>query len=123
MDEETKMVLGIGIDIIEVTRVRNLAEKKPRFLKRIFTSEEVEYCSKKKNSHQHLAARFAAKEAFFKALGKRIKWTDVELYNLPSGKPQLKIKDKERFSFSEVHVSVSHLAEYAAAMVVLEGKE
>jgi len=117
------MVLGIGIDIIEVTRVRNLAEKKPRFLKRIFTSEEVEYCSKKKNSHQHLAARFAAKEAFFKALGKRIKWTDVELYNLPSGKPQLKIKDKERFSFTEVHVSVSHLAEYAAAMVVLEGKE
>jgi holo-[acyl-carrier protein] synthase len=123
LDEETKMVLGIGIDIIEVTRVRNLAEKKPRFLKRIFTSEEVEYCSKKKNSHQHLAARFAAKEAFFKALGKRIKWTDVELYNLPSGKPQLKIKDKERFSFTEVHVSVSHLAEYAAAMVVLEGKE
>lgn len=117
------MVLGIGIDIIEVARVRKLAEKKPRFLKRIFTPEEVVYCSKKKNSHQHLAARFAAKEAFFKALGRRIKWTDVELYNLPSGEPQLKIKDEERFSFSEVHVSISHLAEYAAAMVVLEGKE
>jgi holo-[acyl-carrier protein] synthase len=117
------MVLGIGIDIIEVTRVKNLAEKNPRFLKRIFTDEEVEYCSKKKNSHQHLAARFAAKEAFFKALGKRIKWTDVKLYNLPSGKPMLKIRDKERFPFSEVHVSLSHLADYATAMVVLERKE
>ena len=117
------MVLGIGIDIIEVARVKNLAEKNPRFLKRIFTAEEVEYCSKKKNSHQHLAARFAAKEAFFKALGKRIKWTDVKLYNLPSGKPMLKIRNKERFPFSEVHVSLSHLADYAAAMVVLERKE
>lgn len=118
-----KMVLGIGIDIIDVARIRNLAEKNPRFLKRIFTAKEVAYCSKKKNCHQHLAARFAAKEAFFKALGKRIKWTDVELSNLPSGKPQLKIKNKERFPFSEVHTSISHLAEYAAAMVVLEGEK
>jgi len=118
-----KMVLGIGIDIIEVARVKNLAEKNPRFLKRIFTAEEVAYCSQKKNSHQHLAARFAAKEAFFKALGKRIKWTDVELYNLPSGKPQLRIKDKERFSFTEAHVSLSHLAEYATALVILEGEK
>lgn len=116
------MVLGIGIDIIEVKRIKKLAEKNPRFLQRIFTSREINYCQKKRNKHQHLAARFAAKEAFFKAIGRRINWTDIELFNLSSGKPQLKIKSKERFSFEEAHVSISHLAEYAVAAVILEGK-
>ncbi len=117
------MVKGIGIDIIEVERIKKLAEKNPNFLERIFTSHEVSYCLKKRNKYQHLAARFAAKEAFFKAIGKKISWKEVELFNLPSGKPQLEIKSKERFSFIEVHVSISHLKEYAVAMVVLEGKK
>ena len=91
------MVKGIGIDIIEVERVKKIAEKNPKFLDRIFTSREVSYCLKKRNKYQHLAARFAAKEAFFKAIGKRISWKEVELFNLPSGKPQLEIKSKERF--------------------------
>ena len=86
------MVIGVGIDIIEVERVRKLAEKHPRFLERIFTSREIKYCMQKRNKYQHLAARFAAKEAFFKAIGRRINWRDVELFNLPSGKPQLEIK-------------------------------
>jgi holo-[acyl-carrier protein] synthase len=115
-----KMITGIGIDIIEVERIKNSIEKNPRFLNRIFTPNEASYCLGKKNKYQHLAARFASKEAFFKALGKRIKWTDVELINLASGKPQLHIKSKERFSFSRVQVSVSHLADYAAAVVILE---
>lgn len=117
------MITGIGIDIIEVERIKNSAEKNPRFLQRIFTSQEITYCQGKKNKYQHLAARFASKEAFFKALGKRIKWTDIELVNLPSGKPQLNIKAKERFSVKQVQVSISHLADYAAAVVILEGKE
>ena len=114
------MIAGIGIDIIDVERVKKLAEKNPRFLKRIFTDREISYCQKKRNKHQHLAARFAAKEAFFKAIGRRISWRDVELINLSSGKPQLEIKSKERFSFREAHVSISHLAEYAVATVILD---
>jgi holo-[acyl-carrier protein] synthase len=117
------MVKGIGIDMIEVDRIKKTAEKNPKFLERIFTSHEVSYCLKKRNKYQHLAARFAAKEAFFKAIGRRINWKDVELINAPSGKPQLKIKSKERFSFVEADVSISHLKEYAVAMVILEGKK
>ncbi len=117
------MVKGIGIDIIEVERVKKLAGKNPSFLQRIFTTQEISYCLIKRNKYQHLAARFAAKEAFFKAIGRRISWKDVELINLPSGKPQLEIKSKEKFSFVEAHVSISHLAEYAVATVILEGEK
>ena len=117
------MVKGIGIDLIEVERVKKTAEKNPKFLDRIFTPQEISYCLKKRNKYQHLAARFAAKEAFFKAIGRRINWKDVELINAPSGKPQIKIKSKERFSFEKADVSVSHLKEYAVAMVILEGKK
>jgi holo-[acyl-carrier protein] synthase len=117
------MVKGIGIDIIEVERVKRTAEKTPKFLERIFTPGEISYCLAKRNKYQHLAARFAAKEAFFKAIGRSINWKDVELINAPSGKPRLEIKAKERFAFLEAHVSISHLKEYAIAMVILEGKK
>ncbi len=114
------MIIGIGVDIIDVGRIRKLAEKNPRFLERVFTAEEIAYCSGKMNEHQHLAARFAAKEAFFKALGKKIKWTDVGIVNRSSGKPDLVIKDQESFPFDRTHVSLSHLQDYAVACVVLE---
>lgn len=117
------MITGVGIDIIEVARIKSLVEKNPRFIHRIFTPQEIHYCQGKKNKYQHFAARFAAKEAFFKALGRRIKLTDVGLINLSSGKPQLEIKEiklKEKFSFDEAHVSIAHLSEYAAAVVILE---
>ena len=115
-----EMIIGIGVDIIEVERIRKLAEKSPRFLKRIFTDKEIKYCNLKKNKFQHLAARFAAKEAFFKALGKKIKWTDVGVINLPSGKPELALKREGSFSFDRSYVSLSHLQDYAIAYVVLE---
>ena len=117
------MVIGTGIDIIEVARVKSVAEKHPRFLEKIFTAGEMGYCLKKRNKYQHLAARFAAKEAFFKAIGKRINWTDVEITNLSSGKPELKIKNKERFHVERAHVSISHLKDYAVAAVILEGRQ
>ena len=119
------MITGVGIDIIEVARIKKLIEKSPRFLSRIFTAQEIRYCQQKKNKYQHFAARFAAKEAFFKALGRRIKWTDIGLINLSSGKPQLEIKEmklKARFSLYKVHVSIAHLSEYAAAVVTLESE-
>jgi holo-[acyl-carrier protein] synthase len=114
------MIIGIGVDIIDVERIRKLAEKNPRFLERVFTPEEIAYCSGKMNKYQHLAARFAAKEAFFKALGRKIKWTDVGIVNRSSGKPDLVIKEKKSFPFEKTHVSLSHLQDYATACVVLE---
>jgi holo-[acyl-carrier protein] synthase len=114
------MIVGIGIDIIEVDRVARLAGKSPRFLERTFTPREIAYCSEKKNKHQNFAARFAAKEAFFKALGRRIGWKDVELVNRTSGQPDLIIRGEMATIFKRVHVSVSHLAAYAVAVVILE---
>ncbi|MGB7295746.1 MAG: holo-ACP synthase [Candidatus Aminicenantales bacterium] len=114
------MIVGIGIDIIEVDRIARLAGQSPRFLGRTFTPREIQYCSQKRNRHQNYAARFAAKEAFFKALGRRIGWKDVELVNRPSGQPDLVIEGQARGSFDRVHVSVSHLAAYAVAVVILE---
>jgi holo-[acyl-carrier protein] synthase len=114
------MIVGIGIDIIEVDRIARLAERNPRFVERVFTHREIGYCSKKKNKYQNFAARFAAKEAFFKALGRRTVWRDVELINRPSGQPDLEIKGRGPWPFVRAHVSVSHLAAYAIAVVVLE---
>lgn len=114
------MIVGIGADIIEVARIQKLTEKSPRFLKRVFTEKEIEYSEGKKNKFQHLAARFAAKEAFFKALGFKIKWTDVGIINLISGKPELELKDREVYPFDRAYVSLSHLRDYAIAYVVLE---
>lgn len=114
------MIIGIGADIIEVRRIQNLAEKSPRFLQRIFTPQELQYCESKKNRFQHLAARFAAKEAFFKALGRKIRWTDVGIVNLATGKPTLKITTKESLPFDTTQVSLSHLQDYAIAFVILE---
>jgi len=114
------MIAGIGIDFIEVERIKKLAEKNPRFTQRVFTSHEIDYCEGKANKYQHFAARFAAKEAFFKALGRRIRWTDVGVVNRPSGQPQLDIRKRDRYPFAMAHVSIAHLAEYALALVILE---
>lgn len=113
------MILGIGVDIIEVERIKALVEKNPRFLERVFTETEMAYCSKMKNKHQHLAARFAAKEAFFKALGRKIGWTDVGIKNHASGKPELEIRSQEKLPFQKADVSISHLKDYAVATVIL----
>ncbi|MFQ6082661.1 MAG: holo-ACP synthase [Candidatus Aminicenantia bacterium] len=116
------MIVGIGIDIIEVNRIKKADQKTRRFLERIFTKNELNYCLSKKNKYQHLAARFAAKEAFFKAIGKRISWKDVEVRNLPSGKPELKLLNPS-LSFEKIHLSLSHLKEYSLAVVILEIEE
>jgi holo-[acyl-carrier protein] synthase len=116
---EDKEQTGIGIDIIDVCRVENLIKNNPRFLSRVFTETEIAYCSSKANQYQHFAARFAAKEAFFKALGKKINWTDIGIKNLPSGKPVLDIRTRKKLPFKKAEVSISHLKEYAVAAVIL----
>ena len=114
------MITGVGIDMIEVARVQKAIERNVRFVDRVFTPGEIAYSEGKKSRFLHLAARFAAKEAFFKAIGRRVSLTDVEVTNLPSGQPLLVVHAKEDFGFTRTFVSLSHLADYAVAVVLLE---
>jgi holo-[acyl-carrier protein] synthase len=124
------MIVGIGIDIIEVARIREVLLRTPRFRERVFTPAEQTYCDGRGAvAAQHYAARFAAKEAMLKALqtGWRggIAWQDVEIASHESGAPYLILHGPvlERFSSSgatTAHLSISHTSEHAIAQVVLE---
>ncbi|MFH1406722.1 MAG: holo-ACP synthase [Candidatus Omnitrophota bacterium] len=124
------MILGHGIDIIEISRIKNAVEKHGKtFLKRIFTDKELKYANSRKIPYQHLAGRFAAKEAFTKAFGgaNGIGWKEVEVINLESGKPALKLsgraaKIKNDRNIDDVFVSISHTKYYAVASVLLMKK-
>ncbi len=124
------MITGIGIDVIQNERIRDSIQRfGSRFLNRIYTEGEIEYCNKCANPEVHYAARFAAKEAAFKALGtgwaSGVKWKDVEVKRLPSGKPELHLHGEalahatsmgsERF-----YVSLTHDSLVSAAVVILE---
>ncbi|MDA7935453.1 holo-ACP synthase [Akkermansiaceae bacterium] len=125
-------LIGIGIDVVEVDRVRSsLDEFGERFLQRIFTPAEQEYCQRQKRPEIHFAARFAAKEAISKAfgtgIGKEIGWLDIEIIRRESGEPEVKLTgDAKRFAekrgASDVMVSLSHAQHYAAANAVVMGK-
>ncbi|HEV7681864.1 MAG TPA: holo-ACP synthase [Pyrinomonadaceae bacterium] len=124
------MIVGIGIDIIEVARVREVLLRTPRFRERVFTAAEKAYCdSRGAVAAQHYAARFAAKEATLKALqtGWRggIAWQDVEVAARDSGAPYLILHGPALELFNSAgatasHLSISHTSEHAIAQVVLE---
>jgi len=124
------MIISIGIDIIEVARIREVLLRSPRFRERVFTAAERAYCdSRGVAAAQHYAARFAAKEAALKALqtGWRggIGWQDVEIASLESGAPILIFHGLVRELFEKsgataAHLSLSHTSEHAIAQVVLE---
>ena len=124
------MIVAIGIDIIEVARIREVLVRTPRFRERVFTAAERAYCdSRGAVAAQHYAARFAAKEAALKALqtGWRggISWQDVEVVSRESGAPHLIFHGAVQKLFQQTgatatHLSLSHTAEYAIAQVVLE---
>ncbi|TAE27883.1 MAG: holo-[acyl-carrier-protein] synthase [Candidatus Kapaibacterium sp.] len=122
------MIIGIGTDIVLVARINEAVEKYgERFLRRIFTHGEREYCEAQKNKSQHYAARFAAKEAFSKAIGTGIAgdtvWTHIEVVkHQRSGEPFLRLHEKlqERYGTCRVLVSLSHTSESAIAMVAVE---
>jgi holo-[acyl-carrier protein] synthase len=121
------MVLGIGIDIIEITRIKASVEKfGDRFLDRIFTKNELDYCLKKHNKYQHLAARFAAKEAVFKAMESKWKkgmtWKDIEISNEPSGLPVVKLNGKMKSvlkSENNLKISMSHSDNYVTCVALI----
>ena len=126
------MVIGIGIDLVKSERIKAAAEKWGiRFLTRIFTPVEQDYSFAHKHPYLHLAGRFAIKEAVFKAIGTGwrggVKWTDIEVYNEPSGQPQVRVHGKvrdwmEAHGVTRIQASISHDTEYSVGQVILIGK-
>jgi holo-[acyl-carrier-protein] synthase len=122
------MIYGVGIDIVKIERMKGVVEKwGQRFLNKVFTKEEISYCYDKKDPYLSLAARFAAKEALVKAIGSAdpVSLTDIEVVNIDTGKPFIKINGKLKDFFKEksikrAHLSLSHEHEYGVACVVLE---
>jgi len=117
------MVIGTGVDITEVRRLRKAVEKWGRdFLNRVFTKDELENAKTRGSLYQHLAGRFAAKEAVFKAMGEKdLNWKDVQILNDKQGRPYCVIlngKDKKL----DVHVSISHVKTYAVASAIITKK-
>jgi holo-[acyl-carrier protein] synthase len=124
------MITGIGIDVIQNDRIRDSIERfGDRFLNRIYTEGEIEYCKKSALPAIHYAARFAAKEAAFKALGTGwaagVRWKDVEIVRLPSGKPELHLHGEAlaratSAGTNRFFVSLTHDQLVSCAVVVLE---
>ncbi|PLY01089.1 MAG: holo-[acyl-carrier-protein] synthase [Desulfuromonas sp.] len=120
---------GIGTDLARISRFEKFLDRKMAVIERIFTAGEIEYALAKKYPAPHLAARFAAKEAFLKALGlglrDGISWHDMTVELNPLGKPSLRLSGRAREIFdgqdcSGLHLSYSHEGDYAVATVVLE---
>ena len=124
------MILSTGIDIVAVYRIRKAIARTPRFAERVFTEGERAYCEAKGvGASQSYAGRFAAKEAFLKALKTgwrgRLAWTDIEIVVDEMGAPSLKLAGEALALLSErgadrVHLSITHTDEYAFAQVILE---
>lgn len=124
--EEKKLKINCGTDIIEVCRIKESIERKgDNFLNKIYTEKEIEYCNSKNNmKYQHFAARFAAKEAIFKAISNMLKdkyeitWKDVEILNDENGRPYVHFLNND-YNIKQIDISISHLKEYAIANCII----
>jgi holo-[acyl-carrier protein] synthase len=124
------MIVGTGVDLAEVPRIRAAAERfGAKFIERVYTPREIAYVERKANKWERYAARFAAKEAGMKAIGTGwrhgVRWQDFEVSNLPSGKPTLRFHGvaaqvAERLGVKNVALSLTHTAELGMAHVILE---
>lgn len=118
-------ILGIGTDIIECLRIARMIERHgERFVSRVFTPLEIEYCASRRAATQHYAGRWAAKEAIMKALGtgwvRGVNWTDIEIHNEPGGKPTTAFRGGMRdlvasMGVTDVMLSISHCRTHAVA--------
>jgi holo-[acyl-carrier protein] synthase len=125
------MILGSGIDLAEVTRIREaIVRYGDRFVRRIYTDREIIYVERKANRFERYAARFAAKEAGMKALGTGwrhgVRWRDFEVANLPSGRPTLLLHGEAKtiaaaLGVKQISLSLTHTAETGMAFVLFEG--
>ena len=120
------MKIRTGIDIIEIERVKqSIQETEGKFCERVFTQKEIEYCENKKvQKYQHYAARFAAKEAVFKAISQLleskfdIEWREIEILNDEEGRPFVNLLKKD-LNIDDIDISISHCKTYAVASVVV----
>jgi holo-[acyl-carrier protein] synthase len=124
------MIVGTGVDLVNIGRIKRIIIKwDKKFLKKIYTAKEIEYCEQKRNNRYHsYAGIFAAKEACVKALGtgfRDIEWKDIEVNNDNLGKPSIYLSAglKNKFKAKEMnsaHLSISHTEKLAIAMVIIE---
>lgn len=121
------MIVGTGIDIVEVERIKIAADRwGDNFLQRVFTKTEIDYAKGRRFSSEHLAVRFATKEAVLKAFGDNrwVDWKNIETFNTESGKPGIRLRGyleemRRQRGVDEVVVSMSHTKNYALASVIL----
>ncbi len=121
------MIIGMGMDIAEVSRYGFDATKLAWFARKVYTDEEVAYAMRKRNRAERLAGFFAAKEAARKAFGHAIAWRQVGVSHERSGKPIIRLYGEsarllERRGVARVHLTITHTASVAAAVVILEGR-
>lgn len=123
------MISGVGIDIVEVERIAASINKDKGFRELVFSAHEISYCESKAKKFEHYAARFAAKEAFFKAIGagwaEGTAFNEIEVYNVVSGKPHIRLLGKtavslKQFKSGNIHASLSHTGSVGTAVVVVE---
>ena len=121
------MKITCATDIIEIGRIKDSIEDMgERFLERVFTKKEIEYCESRRNqNYQHYAGRFAGNEAVFKAISPKIKdkyeigWKNIEIINDENGRPSVHLVDIEIQGMDEIDISISHCKQYATANVVV----
>jgi holo-[acyl-carrier protein] synthase len=123
------MIIGTGIDIIEVERIAHRVGRNTGFREFVFSIREMQYCDSKASPFEHYAARFAAKEAFLKAIGKGwgrgLSLNEIEIINEGNGRPYLQLSGQTESELAPlgiriIHVSLSHLKSMATAVVILE---
>jgi holo-[acyl-carrier protein] synthase len=126
------MIVGIGTDIVEVGRIARLLKTNLHFVDKVYSAAEIAYSSAKASPAQSYAARFAAKEAFMKAIGtgwdQGVSWKEIEVINNNEGKPELVITGRSAelaraMKIRKMHLSLSHEKDYAIAYVVLEAEQ
>lgn len=108
---------GLGLDIVEISRIRDLAKRNPRFLARVFSPDEIHYCRGKRRAWQHFAVRFAAKEAVWKAVGEAgLGLRDIAISRDGDGRPGVLLKGRPA---RNIQISLTHSDDYAAAVALL----
>ncbi len=125
------LIVGLGVDIVEVDRVQAAIERRGEpLLKRVFTPGEIAYCERHRNRYERYAGRFAAKEAAMKALGtgwrRGVHWVDIEVVRLPGGKPTLQLQGRakefaDRLEVKNISLTITHSGNTALAQVIFEG--
>lgn len=125
------MIVGLGVDLVSIARLRRVLDRRgERAMRRFFTDHEAARCSRSRSPEESLAARFAAKEAFYKALGTGVGaaggWQEVEVVSAATGAPSLRLTGRAAEvarvrGVERIHLALTHTGDTAAAVVVLEG--